>query len=617
MCGIAGIYNFNHTTPDLSLLRKMGDTIAHRGPDHAGYYTNEYGIGFCHRRLSIIDLSERGNQPMSNDDESIWIVYNGEIYNYIELRDELIKKGYKFKSQTDTEVVIKAYQEYGIDCLKRFNGMFAFSLWDKKNMRFFAARDRVGIKPYYYYSNSKMFVFASEIKSLIKHPEISKEPNDIAISNYLLFDYQIDNQTWFKNIYSLEPGTYLLIENSNLKFCKYWNIEYNIDYTRSFNSFKDELRETIVSSIKSHWQSDVPVGAHLSGGVDSSTIVSVASKFLTSKFNTFSSVVKDFKEYDESKEINIVSQKFNTNHYQTSVDSKDIISILPKIIWHLDEPIVGPAVIPMYNISQLVKRTGIKVINGGQGVDEMFGGYKPYFTLAAKNILTNLGKSKEIPFGEILSVPNYLKMGGSFNRLINRYSKMEKPISWRNINENNNTENLMEGFKLMQKNVTHLDPFEAHAYKDIKYYLPGLLHVDDRINMAFGLEGRVPFVDKKILELSLKIPSWYKINKGSSKAIFREAVRGIVPDEILDNKIKRGYPTPISIWFSDSMNMELNNFFFKEPLLTEHLFNKDGIRTLLHNQKNNPDIRLSTPIWKALVTEIWFRNNFSNLYINE
>lgn len=617
MCGIAGIYNLNKTTPNLLLLRKMGDTIAHRGPDHEGYYTNEEGIGFCHRRLSIIDLSELGNQPMANDDETIWLVFNGEIYNYKELREDLIKRGYTFKSKTDTEVVIKSYEEYGIDCVKHFNGMFAFSLWDTKNKRFFAARDRIGIKPFYYYSNSNMFVFASEIKSLLVHPEIIREPNDNAISNYLLFDHQIDNQTWFKNIYSLDPGSYLIIEDNNLRTGKYWNIEFDIDYSRSYNSFKDELRETVIDSVRFHWQSDVPVGAHLSGGVDSSTIVSVASRFLTSKFNTFSYVDRNFKEYDESKEINIVSQRFNTNHYQTSVDSKEIMSILPKIIWHLDEPLAGPAVIPMYNISELVNKTGIKVINGGQGVDEMFGGYKPYFTLAAKNILTNLGKSKGVPFGEILSVPNYLNKGGSFNRLFNRYSKMETPVSWLNIHGNKNTENLMEGIKLMQKNASHLDPFEAHAYTDLRYYLPSLLHVDDRMNMAFGIEGRVPFVENKIIDLSLKIPSWYKVNNGTSKAIFREAVRGIVPDEILDNKIKRGYPTPISIWFSDSMNMELNNFFFNEPLLSERFFNKDGIRILLHNQKNNPDIRLSTPIWKALVTEIWFRNNFSNLSKNE
>ena len=285
MCGITGFYNFDKSNPDLSLLKNMGDIIAHRGPDNAGYYTNIEGIGFCHRRLSIIDLSENGNQPMSCVDKSIWLIFNGEIYNYKELRKELILKGYKFRTESDTEVIINAYLEYKEDCVNRFNGMFAFSLWDDNNKKFFAARDRIGIKPYYYYSNSKVFVFASEIKSILLHPDVKKEPNDNAISNYLLFDHSVDNQTWFKNIYSLEPGYYLTIENNKIEKKKYWEIDFKIDYKRSYNSFKYELKDIIIDAVKLHWQSDVKVGAHLSGGVDSSTIVSIASKYL--KVNCF------------------------------------------------------------------------------------------------------------------------------------------------------------------------------------------------------------------------------------------------------------------------------------------------------------------------------------------
>ena len=238
--------------------------------------------------------------------------------------------------------------------------MFAFSLWDANNKRLFAARDRIGIKPYYYYTDGKMFVFASEIKSLLKHPGISKVPNDNAISNYLLFDHQIDKQTWFKNIFSLDPGSYLLIENYNLKFEKYWNIEYNIDYSRSFNSFKDELRDIIIKSVKSHWQSDVPVGAHLSGGVDSSTIVSIASTYLTTDLHTFSSAFDLGKEFDERKEIEIVARKFKTQHHQISTHHNDLIDNLSKIIYHLDEPVVVPAILPMYRISELVKKQELR-----------------------------------------------------------------------------------------------------------------------------------------------------------------------------------------------------------------------------------------------------------------
>lgn len=609
MCGIAGIYNFNHTTPDLSLLQKMGDTIAHRGPDNAGYYTNENGIGFCHRRLSIIDLSERGNQPMSNDDKSIWIVYNGEIYNYTGLRESLVKKGYTFKSKTDTEVVIRAYEEYGIDCVNYFNGMFAFSLWDVNKNILFAARDRIGIKPYYYYSDDKKFVFASEIKSILKHPEISKAPNDNAISNYLLFDHQIDNQTWFKNIYSLNPGSYLLIENKTLKIGQYWNIEYNIDYSRSFNSFKDELRETIINSVKSHWQSDVPVGAHLSGGVDSSTIVSIASTYLTKDLHTFSSAFDLGKEFDERKEIEIVVRKFKTQHHQISIHHNDLRDNLSKIIYHLDEPVVGPAILPMYRISELVKKTGITVVNGGQGVDEMFGGYKPYFSLAARNILSGY-KQFLFPVSELLYLPLYLYKGGTFNRFINKFKK--SPIQYNWIKGQNILQKKIEGYEKLKNetNQLNLDSFEKSSYVSLRYYLPALLQQEDRMSMAWSVESRVPMLDNRLINLALTIPSWYKVSKGMSKSIFREAVRGIVPDPILDNKIKRGYPTPTSVWFAKDLHNYMYNLFDSSKMLSKKYINNNVLLEILKNQKNNISKNTSHPLWQALVLEEWLKINF-------
>jgi asparagine synthase (glutamine-hydrolysing) len=609
MCGIAGIYNLNHSTPQLQLLESMGNEIEHRGPDYAGYYSNKDGIGFCHRRLSIIDLSERGNQPMANDDKSIWLVYNGEVYNYMELRGELEKKGYSFRSKTDTEVVLKAYMEYGIDCVTLFNGMFAFTIWDSKNKRLFAARDKIGIKPfYYYYLENKVFVFASEIKSLLKHPDISKTPNDNAISNYLLFSYQTDDQTWFQNILSLTPGSYIVIEKGKLNKIKYWDINYKIDYSRSFNSFKDELRETIINSVKSHWQSDVPVGAHLSGGVDSSTIVSVASSYLTNDLHTFSSTFDVGKEFDERKEIGIVTQKFKTHHHQISIDSDDLKTNLAKIIYYLDEPVVGPAVLPMFRISELINKKGIKVVNGGQGVDEMFGGYKPYFSLAVHNLLSAY-KRFSFPGSELFYLPIYLYRGGTFDRLLDKFKKTGIEYNW--INSANVQKKRIEGYEKLRNetNSLKLDQFEKSSYASLRYYLPALLQQEDRMSMAWSVESRVPMLDCRIIDLSLSIPSWYKVSKGMSKAIFREAVRGIVPDQILDNKIKRGYPTPTSIWFSKDLYTHAQTLFSKKMLSSDYV-NRTTLLEILKNQKKDISTNISFPLWQSLMLEEWLRINF-------
>ncbi len=608
MCGIAGIYNLDQTTPDLTQLQRMGDTLVHRGPDHVGYYTNEFGVGFCHRRLSIIDLSDRGNQPMASEDKSIWLVYNGEIYNYIEIREKLIKKGYKFKSKSDTEVIIKAYQEFGIDCINQFNGMFSFSLWDSNSRRFFAARDRIGIKPFYYYFDGKTFVFASEIKSVLKHRAVIKEQNENAITNFLLFDHQIDDQTWFKNIYSLNPGSYLVIEKKRLSFKKYWDIEYNINYTRTYKSFKDELRETIINSVKSHWQSDVPVGAHLSGGVDSSSIVSIASTYLTTGLHTFSSAFNLGRQFDERKEIEVVAKKFRTKHHQISIHPNDFEKNLSKILYHLDEPVVGPAILPMFRISELVKHTGIKVVNGGQGVDEMFGGYPPYFSLAVRNIFSNF-RRESFPVSELCYVPLYLKKGGTINRFFGKFKKLQRQDSW--IRGQNILEKQIEGFKKLQNGTSELSPFEKSSYTSMRYYLPALLQQEDRMSMAWSIESRVPMLDSRIIDLSLQIPSWYKVSKGMSKSIFREAMRGIVPDQILDNKIKRGYPTPISIWFATDLYNYTYDLFNSKKMMSGKYINNKVLLEILKNQRNDTSKNISFPIWQALVLEMWFKINFS------
>ena len=607
MCGITGFYNYDKKAPDVSLLHKMGDVIAHRGPDHDGYYTNKDGIGFCHRRLSIIDLSVNGNQPMTSANKDIWLTYNGEIYNYKELREELIIKGYVFKSKTDTEVIINSYLEYGVDCVKKFNGMFAFSLWDARSNLFFAARDKIGIKPYYYYANSAVFVFASEIKSLLVHPDIIAKENESAITNYLLLDHPIDNQTWFEEIFTLEPGSYLTISDAKIEQKRYWDIEFNVNSNRSYNSFKKELKETIIDAIKLHWQGDVPVGAHLSGGVDSSSIVSIASKYLTDKLHTFSSAFDLGKEFDERKEINLVVERFKTQHHQIAITADDLKDNLEKIIYHMDEPVVGPAILPMYRISELVQNEGIKVVNGGQGVDEMFGGYNPYFSLAARDMLSNY-KFKSFPLREFLYFPYYLVKGGTLKRFIDKFKKSKTGYNW--INIENSQEKTVEAYEQLKNETSNLSAFEMTSYVSLRYYLPALLHQEDRMSMAWSIESRVPMLDTRIIDLALTIPSWFKIQRGMSKQIFRESVRGIVPDEILDNKIKRGYPTPTSVWFAKEAYDYIYDLFSSDKFLANKYVDVDVLLAILKDQKSDISVNISSPIWKALVLHTWLKINF-------
>ena len=425
----------------------------------------------------------------------------------------------------------------------------------------------------------------------------------------MLLDYPVNNQTWFKDIFALEPGSYLTIEDNKVQITKYWDIAFNLDFNRSYDSFKGELKETIIDAVKLHWQSDVPVGAHLSGGVDSSTIVSIASKYLTKNLHTFSSAFDLGKEFDERKEIDLVVESAKTKHHQISITADDLKNSLEKIIYHMDEPVVGPAILPMYRISELVKKTGIKVVNGGQGVDEMFGGYKPYFSLAARNMLQNY-KQKSFPLTEFLYLPSYLYKGGTLTRFINKFKKSKTSYNW--IKGENNQEKAVKGYDKLKKETSNLSAFEMSSYVSLRYYLPALLHQEDRMSMAWSIESRVPMLDTRIIDLSLKVPSWFKVYKGMSKSIFRESVRGLVPDEILDNKIKRGYPTPTSVWFANDVYDYMYELFSGDKFLANKYVNKDVLLAVLKDQKKDVSTNISAPIWKSLVLHTWLKINFGD-----
>lgn len=607
MCGIAGVIDLQGETPGHNILERMGNVIAHRGPDSCGVYSAP-GIGFSHRRLSIIDLSSNGHQPMSNEDGTIWLVYNGEIYNYQEVRKDLVNRGHQFKSNTDTETIIHAYEEYGTQSLDRFNGMFAFALWDNNKQLLLAARDRIGIKPFYYYFNGNIFIFGSEIKAILCHPEVSREVNFDAVRQYLIYGHSYDDKTWYKNIRQLPPGFILQLENGELTTRKYWDMNFNVDYNRSFQSFEEELRAIVIDALRLNLRSDVPVGAYLSGGVDSSTIVALAAKELKNGIHTFSAAYEG-KAYDERKYINIVSREFNTSHHEVTPSYIDVPQLLTRLLWHLDEPVVGAAGLPMYRVAEMVASTGVKVVNGGQGADELFGGYPPFFVLAARNLLDGVrGKGAHGPIEELLRIPQYLSKGGAFKRLWNRRN-LSDPTWIKGIKDIHDAR--IEGMKIITKNNLYLQPFEFSSYLSVKHYLPGLLQVEDRMSMAWSIESRVPLLDYRIVELAGKIPSWMKVRKGISKYILREAVRGITPNAILDRKDKKGFPVPTGSWFAKELKEFLIKTLVETPMLSSEVIDQSAVIEMISAHESGKQ-DFSAQLWLILNTELWFRGVATN-----
>ena len=380
MCGITGIYNFKTLKKvDSAIIQMMNDVIKYRGPDDDGVYVdNEIGLG--HRRLSIIDLSSAGHQPLSNENNTIWLVFNGEIYNYAELVPELQGKGHVFKSQTDSEVIIHAYEEYGIDCVNKFNGMFAFAIWDQNKKRLLLAKDRLGVKPLYYAFNNEGIVFASEIKSILQHPDHKHpEANNVAIYDYINEGYLTGHRTLFKDIHKLNPGSLLVIEDSVIKEQVYWKLQFAPMASEiSEKDYVEKLRELIVDAIRIRLRSDVPVGFHLSGGLDSSSIVSITNKIFGVKPKTFSIRFNEVM-FNENKFISIVKDDLNTEHKEIMPSiEKNFPEKLREMVYLSDEPIDGPPILAKYELNKFIKENGITVALTGQGADEILGGYKRF-----------------------------------------------------------------------------------------------------------------------------------------------------------------------------------------------------------------------------------------------
>jgi len=624
MCGIVGVgTRFADREVALPILKKMVNVIRHRGPDDEGFFIGDC-VGLASCRLSIIDVAG-GHQPISNEDESIWIVYNGEIYNYVELRNSLLSYGHRFKTNTDTEVIVHLYEEYGEGCLEKLNGMFAFALWDSRKRKLFCARDHFGIKPFYYYFDGNQFIFGSEIKALLQHPTVEAHPNWEAINEYLVFQFCLGDHTLFQGIHKLLPGHYLIWApgQGDLHIQQYWDLQYDIDEEHSEDYFRDRLLFLLEDAVHLQLRSDVPIGAHLSGGLDSSAIAILASSLLEVPLRTFTGGFHEGPEYDETPYAKIVAEHIGAEYHEIFPNAQDFIATIPKIIYFMDEPAAGPGAFPQYFVSKLA-REHVKVVLGGQGGDEIFGGYARYLVAYLEQCLKGaIFETQEegrhivtlqliIPSLPLLQQYKpmiqqfwaeglFESMDYRYFRLIQRgyITKKLYSIEWLRSHDK---QALFDKFQKIFNRPDIHSYFNKMTYFDIKTLLPALLQVEDRMSMAVSLESRVPLLDHRIAELVARMPPTIKFRGGESKYIFKQAICNWVPPEILARKDKKGFPVPLSEWYQGKLREFVQDTLLGVKAKNRGLYNIPEVQKMLEQEP-----KFGREIWGLLCLELWFR----------
>lgn len=615
MCGICGVISFDDKPIDRIILENMTNTLIHRGPDDFGIYINGK-VGLGHRRLSIIDITSAGHQPMTNEDKSIWLTYNGEIYNFTELKKYLIKKGHIFKSHTDTEMVIHSYEEWGENCIEKFNGMFAFGLYDFAQKKLFLARDRFGKKPLYYYSSSNFFIFASEIKAIIAHPAVTKRINIKALYKYFLFEYIPEPDSIFENIYKLDAGTFLILKDGTAEIKKYWDIKFNTQNIR-----EEEACENIIAllkkSIKLRLISDVPLGIFLSGGIDSSAITTLLSEMMPAgKIKTFSIGFED-ESFDESNYARRMADYLGVEHYEEKLDPYMMINILPEIIEKLDEPFADNSIIPTYLLSKFT-RNYVTVALGGDGGDELFAGYDTFLAnyylrnfRVPKIIVKSLSSvvKKIFPVSENNISPDFIIKktldGLSYNPEIREQvwlgafsMEAQKDLF---LNYDKEIDVLSPIKKLNFDNLTLIQKI---ILSYIKLYLLGdILTKVDRASMMCSLEVRAPFLDYEFAEYVNNLKDDFKIRHGMRKYILKKAMKSKMPDEIINRK-KKGFGIPLTRWLKKELKELMLDNLSSEKINADGIFNYEYIKKLieahLHNKKDN-----RKELWALLIFQLW------------
>lgn len=628
MCGICGKLNYNPAKPaDAPLLRQMCSVLVHRGPDDEGVYI-QGPIGLGHRRLSIIDLSTAGHQPMSNEDESVWIVFNGEIYNFYELRDDLEKKGYRFRSRTDTEVLLHLYETEGVDCLQKLRGMFAFAIWDARKRWLFLARDRLGKKPLFYRSGPDSFIFASEIKAILQDPEVGREVDPIAIHHYLTYQYVPSPFCAFKGLRKLPPAHYLLCQDGKVMVQRYWKLAYLPKFptatAQQQRELEQELLDRFEEAVRLRLISDVPLGAFLSGGVDSSAVVAFMSRLMSQPVKTFS-IGFDEQVYNELPYARIVAERFKTDHTEFMV-KPNAVEILPKLVWYYNEPYADSSAIPTYYVSKLAREHVTVILNGDAG-DENFAGYGRYVANEyAQRHYRMLPFVRTRAFQSVLGKIPHGRNPNSFLWRLKRFlQESSKSPELRNLGwlchfDNEKKEQLYsEDFKTKINGVDSQDLLlekyrEAEAdnfidstlYADVMMYLPDDLLVKvDIASMANSLEARSPFLDHIFMEFVAKIPAELKLRGKMTKVILKRALQDILPAQIL-KRSKMGFAVPIDYWLRNELKPMAYDLLLGQRHLERGYFEKNFIEKMLHEHCSG-QWNWHYHIWNLLMLELWHR----------
>ncbi|MGO9324627.1 MAG: asparagine synthase (glutamine-hydrolyzing) [Terracidiphilus sp.] len=621
MCGICGKLNFDREKPvSGGLLKRMADTIAHRGPDDEGYYlSGPVGLGF--RRLSIIDLAT-GHQPLSNEDGTVWIVFNGEIYNFGELRDDLLSRGHMFRTRTDTEVIVHLYEEFGPACVDRLRGMFGFAIWDERQQTLMLARDRVGIKPVYYSIGADSVVFGSEIKAILADPEIGARVRPEVVDRFLTFYFVPGEDTLFENIFKLRPGSYMIVREGIAEIHQYWDLAFN-PTPRSIADAEKELLELLDESVWLHMISDVPVGILLSGGVDSTAMVSFASSRTDRTLGSFTLGFESAEVPDERPYARIAAERYGTDHHEMSISAGDFKDFLPQYAWYMEEPVCEAPAIALYYITKLA-RESVKVLISGEGGDEAFAGYQTYRgVLWAERLKSALG-----PLNGSVSLA-----AGAANRLLKNsrvakyapllarsfegyyYSRSSGPDSF--FNKNHNTlyssdfANLSdEGFatRPMRDVMASSRGFglvNRMLYVDTKTSLPDdLLLKADKMTMANSIELRVPFLDHKLLEFAASLPENQKVRGFTTKYLAKRALSSRIPEPILKRR-KAGFPVPFGAWLRTDLKEFVREVLLDRTTIERGYFNTACIEGVL--RANAESGLYAKEVLSLLTLELWHR----------
>ncbi len=613
MCGIAGIMSLSDKPVRLEEVRSMCDAMVHRGPDDEGFHISP-GVGIGMRRLSIIDL-EGGHQPVQNEDGTIWIVFNGEIYNFQGLRKSLENQGHRFRTDSDTEVIVHLYEQYGENCVEKLRGMFAFAIWDQKRRKLLIARDRLGKKPLFYTVAGGRLIFGSELKVVLQMPEVEREISWPAVSHYLASMCTPLDESIIEGVHKLQPG-HLLVATPwrGVEVKQYWDLHFDPDYTKSEGYFTERLRDLLEESVRLRMISDVPLGAFLSGGVDSSAVVATMSRLSSRPVKTFSIGFEE-KEYNELDYAREVAQRFGTDHHELVIEP-NVLGLIDDLAWYLDEPFGDSSAIPTYMVSKLASEH-VTVVLSGDGGDELFAGYDRYVKERKERRLGLIPKparklaamiGRQMPEGA--KGRNFLKHLG--------YDGMDRYLDANTLFKSDEKANLLQ--EAVWSRVQATDPAESRRsfmrkehghwlsslqYVDTKMYLANdILTKVDRMSMAHSIEARVPLLDHKLVEFAATIPPELKLRGNTTKYIFKKAMEGILPMETL-YRPKRGFAVPLSRWFRGQLSSFSRDLLLDSTSRQRGIFNPKYIERLLTMNENGREMDLQ--LWSLITFELWCR----------